>query len=118
MTSRLLACRMGRSAGGEALELADGDNVAVALQSLAAGTAVAFGERIVTTARAISAGHKFALHEIPRGSAILKYGQTMGRATETIPPGEHVHVHNVEGVRGRGDLAEQPRIVEVAKSTR
>jgi altronate dehydratase small subunit len=32
----------------------------------------------------------------------------IGRASASIDTGRHVHVHNVEGVRGRGDLAESP----------
>jgi altronate dehydratase small subunit len=32
----------------------------------------------------------------------------IGRASASIGTGRHVHVHNVEGVRGRGDLAESP----------
>jgi altronate dehydratase small subunit len=34
---------------------------------------------------------------------VIKYGETIGLATSDISPGEHVHVHNVEGQRGRGD---------------
>ena len=34
----------------------------------------------------------------------MKYGQPIGRATAAIAPGEHVHVHNIESLRGRGDL--------------
>ena len=32
-----------------------------------------------------------------------KYGEVIGAATRDIRVGEHVHVHNVEGKRGRGD---------------
>jgi altronate dehydratase small subunit len=46
-----------------------------------------------------------ALRPIEAGELVLKYGQTIGRAGARIEPGEHVHVHNVEGTRGRGDLA-------------
>ncbi len=35
---------------------------------------------------------------------MLKYGQVIGRATADIAVGEHVHVHNIESTRGRGDL--------------
>jgi len=87
------------------LRLAEVDNVAVALRSLERGETVAAGATRVVVAVPIAVGHKLALREIPRGEAILKYGQVMGRATETIAAGEHVHVHNVEGLRGRGDLA-------------
>ena len=49
-------------------------------------------------------GHKCALAEIPAGRPVLKYGQVIGRATAAIAPGEHVHVHNVEAMRARGDI--------------
>jgi ribosomal protein L2 len=87
------------------LRLADIDNVAVALRALEAGETVSAGNARVTALGPIAAGHKLALREIPAGEAILKYGQVMGRATARIAAGEHVHVHNVEGLRGRGDLA-------------
>ena len=34
---------------------------------------------------------------------MIKYGETVGLATEDIGAGQHVHVHNVEGIKGRGD---------------
>ena len=49
-------------------------------------------------------GHKCALTDISAGRPILKYGQVIGRATAAIRPGEHVHVHNVEALRARGDI--------------
>jgi len=66
---------------------------------------VRVGALRVTALRPIAAGHKIALRPIALGEPIRKYGQVMGRATEAIAAGEHVHVHNVEGLRGRGDLA-------------
>jgi altronate dehydratase small subunit len=91
---------------GAALHLKDDDDVAVALRPLAAGTAVRFGDGAgVSVATEIPTGHKFATRPIAGGALIRKYGQVIGRATGPIAPGEHVHVHNVEGTRGRGDLA-------------
>ncbi len=52
----------------------------------------------------IAFGHKFALQRINVGQNIIKYGEVIGKATATIEPGEHVHIHNVESQRGRGDL--------------
>ena len=40
-------------------------------------------------------GHKYALRSIAAGENVVKYGMPIGRATEPIAPGEHVHVHNV-----------------------
>lgn len=50
-------------------------------------------------------GHKFAIMPINEGKEVVKYGETIGRATEDITPGEWVHTHNCESTRGRGDLA-------------
>jgi altronate dehydratase small subunit len=54
---------------------------------------------------AIRFGHKFALRPIKKGEDVIKYGEVIGRATRDIDEGGHVHVHNVESLRGRGDLA-------------
>ena len=51
----------------------------------------------------IFAGHKFALRDLKIGGPVIKYGETIGLATANILPGQLVHVHNVEGTRGRGD---------------
>ena len=51
----------------------------------------------------IQFGHKFAMEGIKRGENVLKYGEIIGQATQDIGQGQHVHVHNVESNRGRGD---------------
>ena len=38
------------------------------------------------------------------GTDIVKYAHVIGRASIDIQSGELVHVHNIEGTRGRGDL--------------
>ena len=86
------------------------DNVGTAvLDPIAEGDTVATnGERsdIQLTARAdIAYGHKIALLDIPAGETVLKYGLSIGSATRNIRAGDHVHTHNVESNRGRGDLA-------------
>jgi altronate hydrolase len=40
--------------------------------------------------------HKFALHDIPKGEPVRRYGQLIGFARKAIRTGEHVHVHNLE----------------------
>lgn len=44
----------------------------------------------------IPRGHKFALQDIACGEDIIKYGCTIGTATEFIPQGSWVHTHNVK----------------------
>ena len=80
------------------------DNVATALRELPPGTRVSIDGLEVTVRTAIPFGHKLALHAIPAGAPVLKYGEAIGLASADITPGEHVHTHNVESQRGRGDL--------------
>ena len=92
----------------DAIVIRDGDNVATALAVLEQKKAAKVGieDQIVTVALVndIDFGHKFAITDISRGQDIIKYGEVIGRATEDIPVGTHAHVHNIESLRGRGDL--------------
>ena len=49
-------------------------------------------------------GHKIAVKGITKGEQIIKYGEEIGVATHDIKRGEYVHVHNLDSMRGRGDL--------------
>ncbi|MCE7796763.1 altronate dehydratase family protein [Sphingobium sufflavum] len=73
------------------LRVHESDTVAVALHPLDAGTQ-ALG---VTLAQPVPQGHKVALAAHAREDVVLKYGQPIGRATQAIEPGEHVHSHNL-----------------------
>jgi altronate dehydratase small subunit len=57
----------------------------------------------LTAVTPIPAGHKIALRDFKKGENVIKYGEAIGAASEDIPKGAHVHVHNLEGLRGRGD---------------
>ena len=54
----------------------------------------------------VAFGHKLATRAIAKGDTILKYGKVIGQATQAIGLGEHVHTHNVEALRARGDRKE------------
>jgi len=82
-----------------------GDNVATALEALDRGQVITIGDHVVIVAEAVPRGHKVALREIPPGEAVVKFGSAIGLASARIPPGAHVHTHNVASGRGRGDLA-------------
>lgn len=89
-----------------AIRLNDEDNVATLVDAGKAGDRVSLGgeaSEALTLGDDIEYGHKVALRPISKGDSILKYGKVIGRATETIAKGRHVHVHNVEALRGRGD---------------
>ena len=93
----------------DALVIKEQDNVATAIRDIAAGAVarVGRGDEVfeLAVADGIAMGHKVAVRDIAHGEDILKYGAVIGRATAAIPAGRHVHVHNVESLRGRGDLA-------------
>lgn len=57
------------------------------------------GDITVTAVDAVPLGHKIALRDIARGEQVIKYGTAIGRATQDIRTGQHVHVHNVKGER-------------------
>lgn len=61
----------------------------------------------VTLLDAIPMAHKVALRAISAGEPIHKFGQPIGIATNAIRQGEHVHVHNITGLRKglRGEQA-------------
>ena len=93
----------------DAIAIKEEDNVATALRALSPNDTVSVGvgaqSITVTVLEEIEFGHKFAIREVAAGDDILKYGEVIGRATARIPAGAHAHVHNVESLRGRGDLA-------------
>ena len=66
------------------------DNVAVALRALSSGETITDGNITVTLLQEVPFGHKFALREIALGENIIKYGQPIGHATQTIKAGQHI----------------------------
>lgn len=78
------------------------DTVAVALQPLAAGTAVVAEGKPITLREDIPQGHKFALVHIPAGEAVIKYGSPIGTAVTDILPGSWIHTSNLK--TGLGDV--------------
>lgn len=84
------------------------DNVATLLTDVDKDDVVQVGtgEKVteIRIQERIQFGHKFAMGKISKGQDVLKYGEVIGQATQDISEGNHVHVHNVESLRGRGDL--------------
>ena len=83
------------------------DNVATCLDDLKAGSVESIGvagaQTEITIKNDIPFGHKIALADINVGEHVIKYAEIIGTASRAIAVGEHVHVHNVESVRARGD---------------
>ena len=84
-----------------ALLLAPEDDVAVAVQTLPAGTTLDLtgtalsGAPPLRLGQDVSRGHKFAVRDVSPGDSVLKYGHSIGRATTAIAAGDHVHTHNL-----------------------
>jgi altronate dehydratase len=88
--------------GRALLRLAAADNVATALRPLAAGEVVEVAGLRVEVREAVPLCHKVALTDLPPGTAVLKYGQPIGRTTAAVAAGAHVHVHNMRSERAKG----------------
>lgn len=92
----------------QAVVINEKDNVATVVDNLPAESVVSFfigqTEQQLKLLENIPSGHKFAIKKIPRNGDVLKYGESIGSATREINPGEHVHIHNMQSNRGRGDL--------------
>ena len=86
------------------------DNVATAVADLEARSvarAICEGRAIETVIKSpIPFGHKYAIKRIREGEPIVKYGEAIGVSTKTIEEGEHVHIHNIVSLRGRGDIVQ------------
>ncbi|HEY2015635.1 MAG TPA: altronate dehydratase family protein [Bryobacteraceae bacterium] len=83
------------TAENSAIHLHPSDTIAVARVPISAGSELRIDGVRVVALDAIPAGHKLALRTIPRGETVVRYGQAIGRARDTIEAGQHVHTHNL-----------------------
>ena len=91
----LLDIQKAPTAGNSLIHLHPADNIAIARVPIAPGAELRVAGTALTAREPIPAGHKTALRQIPRGEAVLRYGEAIGRATAAIAAGCHVHTHNV-----------------------
>ena len=96
-------------AQNELVIMHDNDNIAIAKIALKKGAILKILDEkhnfSVEFRDDIDFGFKFALNDIPKGGIVYKYGEPMGIASVPIKRGSLVHVHNVQGTRGRGDIS-------------
>jgi altronate dehydratase len=88
-----------------ALVLDRKDNVGVALADLAANEVCTVTEDggtqyEVTVVHDIPFGHKFALADLAKDEAVLKYGEEIGKMKESLTRGGWIHNHNMYCDRG------------------
>lgn len=93
-----------------ALKVDDLDNVAtIFANGIVDGTDVEVRDKkgqseTITVHGDVPYGHKIALRDIAKGEPIMKYGESIGAASHDIKKGDYVHIHNMDAMRGRGDL--------------
>jgi altronate dehydratase small subunit len=80
-----------------AFQIQPQDNVATMIEDISGGlvelAGAAHGE--ILTHEKISRGHKVAVRDIAANEAIIKFGVRIGHATQSIPRGAWVHLHNL-----------------------
>ena len=95
------------------IRINEADNVAVALQPLAAGTTIDLcgGIRLADD---IPAGHKFALTNLVQGENVVKYGFPIGHVTRAVGVGCHID-HNIlkTNLEGVSDYTYTPKLEEL-----
>jgi len=93
-----------------ALKVDDLDNVAtIFANGIVDGMEVEVRDKkgrseVITVHGDVPYGHKIALKDIAKGEPIMKYGESIGAASHDIKKGDYVHIHNMDAMRGRGDL--------------
>lgn len=73
------------------------DNVCILVdgEGAKAGEKIEVGNKIITANADIRVPHKMAIKDIAKGEQIIKYGFSIGYATEDIRKGDWVHIHNM-----------------------
>jgi altronate hydrolase len=71
------------------------DDVGLVVSEVSRGTPIRTAAGVVTAIDDIPAGHKVAVRAVPAGAPVHKYGEVIGMARQDIPPGAHVHLHNL-----------------------
>ena len=72
------------------------DNVLVVKNSISPGDEEKIWDIKIILNKALGPGHKIAAKDISKGEKVIKFGLPIGSATEDIPIGSHVHLHNLK----------------------
>ena len=80
-----------------AFQIQPQDNVATLIDNASAGVVelAGAGRGELTASEKIAHGHKIAVRDIAANEAIIKFGVRIGHATQAIPRGGWVHLHNL-----------------------
>jgi altronate hydrolase len=103
----------------ELIKINSRDNVVIALRNFTAGETISVDGKDIVLLNDVEKGHKIALNDIAEGGDITKYGYPIGKATQAIKTGEHVHVHNVRTKLGEVfDYSYNPQFAELPHKDR
>jgi altronate hydrolase len=92
-----------------ALLIHDDDTVVVALRALAPGDVIEIAGEKLEVMEPIPAGHKVARKLHPEDAPVVKYGWPIGRASQPILRGQHVHSHNLKtALTAEASISYQP----------
>ena len=87
-----------------------GDNVAIAVQRLEAGSEIRYGDTSFRLDYTLLEGHRFAVAEIAKGGNLLSWGLPFGRALHDIAPGEYArNASMLKAIGGRSIDFELPK---------
>lgn len=95
------------------LKINPADNVVVAIQAIAKGTALAIDGQEIIAQDDIPAGHKIAIKDLAEGENIIKYGYPIGHAREPKKAGSWMNENNIKtNLAGLLDYTYQPEKAE------
>lgn len=80
----------------KAVKIHPNDNVAVMAEAAKVGERISAAGQEISLHQDVPAGHKVALCEICKGEKIIKYGSSVGCASQPISAGDWVHSHNLK----------------------
>jgi len=85
----------------KAIIMAVADSVAIALDDLVPGDGVRIRSLLqeivgeLEVSDSVPYGHKLSVKLIAKGDEVIKNGEVIGIASQSISKGEHVHIHNI-----------------------
>lgn len=92
------------------IQLNSKDHVVIALEAILKGEVLQIDENTqVELKEDIQKGHKILVRPVEKGSDVLKFGYSIGKAKSDLNAGEWVHTHNLEsGLKGILDYTYEP----------
>lgn len=105
-----------------ALKIMPCDSVATVLADVRSGNVITVKDKSgntsqITALADIPFGHKIAVSELSIGDEVIKYGESLGIATQAVIIGDYVHTHNLASQYGRGDLNHSGQVTHTRASS-